>query len=277
MISKLLVVAGAGCYPRLVVEGAKRAGIGCVDVVAIKGSTDRATVRAADHSFAFAIGKVASCINWIGEQSYDGVILAGQVNPLSLFRCRFESQVREWLNELPVKNAHTVFGKIIFELEKRGVKVLPASSYMEDNLPGVGVLTERGFTELENSDLKRAIEVVDDVGRHDVGQSVLVKSGMVLAVEAFEGTNAAIRRAGRLGKGSLLFKAARDGHDMRFDIPVVGIQTLKNMRKAGVTALAFQANRLIMLDREKVIAFANRHSIAIAGIDSGLTGAPVRP
>lgn len=258
-------------------EGAKRAGIGCVDVVAIKDSTDRATVRAADRSFAFAIGKVASCINWIGEQSYDGVILAGQVNPLSLFRCRFESQVREWLNELPVKNAHTVFGKIIFELEKRGVKVLPASSYMEDNLPGVGVLTERGFTELENSDLKRAIEVADDVGRHDVGQSVLVKSGMVLAVEAFEGTNAAIRRAGRLGKGSLLFKAARDGHDMRFDIPVVGIQTLKNMRKAGVTALAFQANRLIMLDREKVIAFANRHSIAIAGIDSGLTGAPVRP
>lgn len=276
MISKLLVVAGAGCYPRLVVEGAKRAGVGCVDVVAIKGSTDRATVRAADRSFAFAIGKVASCINWIGEQSYDGVILAGQVNPLSLFRCRFESQVREWLNELPVKNAHTVFGKIIFELEKRGVKVLPASSYMEDNLPGVGVLTERGFTELENSDLKRAVEVADDVGRHDVGQSVLVKSGMVLAVEAFEGTNAAIRRAGRLGKGSLLFKAARDGHDMRFDIPVVGIQTLKNMRKAGVTALAFQANRLIMLDREKVIAFANRHSIAIAGIDSGLTGAPVR-
>ena len=100
---------------------------------------------------------------------------------------------------------------------------------------------------------------------------------MVLAVEAFEGTNAAIRRAGRLGRGSVLFKAAREGHDWRFDIPVVGLTTLKKMRCAGVTALGFQAGRLLLLDREKVVAFANRHGMAIVGIDSGLPPAPLRP
>jgi hypothetical protein len=116
------------------------------------------------------------------------------------------------------------------------------------------------------------------MGRHDVGQTVLVKDGMVLAVEAFEGTNAAIKRGGRLSrKGAVLVKGAREGHDMRFDIPVVGLKTLKVMRRAGVTALAFQAGRLLLLDRTDVLAFANRHGITIVGIATDLPPAPLRP
>ena len=155
--------------------------------------------------------------------------------------------------------------------------MLPASCFMDDCLPGVGRLTARDLTESETDDVRRGIQVAADVGRHDVGQTVLVKSGMVLAVEAFEGTNAAIRRAGKLNKGSVLFKAAREGHDWRFDIPVVGLKTLKTMKRAGVTALAFQAGRLILLDREEVVSFADRHGIAIVGIESGLPPAPKRP
>ena len=277
MISKLLVVAGGGSYPRLVVEGARRAGVSRVDVLAVKGSCVRATRAAADNVVAFAAGECDKAVKWAGEQGYDGVILAGQVSPLSLFRGKFDEVVRGWLKAMPVKNAHTIFGKLVEEFERCGAKVLPASSYMDDSLPGVGKLTERDLTDLERDDVKRGIQVAADVGRHDVGQTVLVKSGMVLAVEAFEGTNAAIRRAGKLGRGSVLFKAAREGHDWRFDIPVVGLKTLKTMKKAGVTALAFQAGRLILLDREAVIAYANRHGIAIVGIDSGLPPAPVRP
>ena len=155
--------------------------------------------------------------------------------------------------------------------------MIPASSYMDDNLPGVGALTKRGFTELEKTDAERGFQVAADVGRHDVGQTVLVKAGMVLAVEAFEGTNAAIKRAGKLSKGSVLCKAAREGHDWRFDIPVVGLKTLKNMKKAGVTALAFQAGRLLLLDRKAVVDFADRNNIAIVGVESGLPPAPTRP
>ena len=277
MISKLLVVAGGGSYPRLVIEGARRAGVARVDVLSVKGSCVRATRAAADSVVAFAAGECDKAVIWAGEQGYDGVILAGQVSPLSLFRGKFDETVRAWLKAMPVKNAHTIFGKLVGEFERCGAKVLPASSYMDDSLPGVGRLTDRDLTSAEMDDVKRGREVATDVGRHDVGQTVLVKSGMVLAVEAFEGTNAAIRRAGKLGKGSVLFKAAREGHDWRFDIPVVGLKTLKTMRKAGVTALAFQAGRLILLDREAVVAYANRHGIAIVGIDSGLPPAPVRP
>ena len=277
MIAKLLVVAGGGSYPRLVIEGARRAGVARVDVLAVKGSCVRATRKAADSVVAFAAGECDKAIAWAGEQGYDGVILAGQVSPLSLFRGKFDETVRAWLKAMPVKNAHTIFGKLVEESERGGVKILPASSYMDDSLPGVGRLTDRDLTSAELDDVKRGREVASDVGRHDVGQTVLVKSGMVLAVEAFEGTNAAIRRAGRLGKGSVLFKAAREGHDWRFDIPVVGLKTLKTMKRAGVTALAFQSGRLILLDREAVIAYANRHGIAIVGIDSGLPPAPLRP
>jgi len=199
------------------------------------------------------------------------------VSPMSLFRGKFGPVVLGWLKEMPVKNAHTIFGKLVSEFEKAGVRMIPASSYMDDNLPGVGVLTKRGFTELEKTDAERGFQVAADVGRHDVGQTVLVKAGMVLAVEAFEGTNAAIKRAGKLGKGSVLCKAAREGHDWRFDIPVVGLKTLKNMKKAGVTALAFQAGRLLLLDRKAVVDFADRNNIAIVGVESGLPPAPTRP
>ena len=277
-MKKLIVVAGGGIYPRMVVEGAKRAGVEKVDVLAVRGSTERATRKAADETIEIGIGEIATGIRKIAERSYDGAILAGQVNPLSLFRSRFDDLTKAWLAELPVKTAHTVFGKLVEKFSEAGVKILPASLYMDDCVPGEGALTKRLPTAEEREDLRHAVEVAGDMGIHDVGQTVMVKSGMVLAVEAFEGTNAAIRRGGKLGgKGSVVFKAARRGHDMRFDIPVVGLKTLKVMKRAGVAALGFQAGRLIMLEREKVVRFADVNSIAIVGFDSDLEAAPLRP
>ncbi len=278
MMRKLIVIAGSGAYPRLLIEGAKRAGVEQMDVVAIKSSTARATWKAADHVHWITLGGIAEGIRWVGANGYEGAFLAGQVNPLSLFRGRFDAEVKRWLAELPVKNAHTIFGKLSEKFAEAGTPILPASLYMEDHLPGVGPLTKRGLTAAEESDVRHAMHVARDVGQHDVGQTVMVKSGMVLAVEAFEGTNAAIKRGGRLGgRGSIVFKAARDGHDMRFDIPVVGLKTLKVMKRAGATALAFQAGRLVLLDKESVIRYADDHGIAVVGVDSGLPPAPTRP
>ena len=271
-------MAGAGEYPECIVRGAVAAGVGAVEVLALKGSTSRATCKAA-HAVRWAtLGSLAASIRECGRVGYDGVILAGQINPLSLFRGGFDAEVRGWLDELAVKNAHTIFHKLIEKIELTGLKVLPASLYMDGHLPGAGLLTRRAPSADEESDIRHAGDVVRDVGRHDVGQTVMVKRGMVLAVEAFEGTNAAIKRGGKLGgRGAVVFKAAREGHDMRFDIPVVGLKTLKVMKSAGATALAFQAGRLILLDREETLAYADRHGIAIIGIESGLEHAPLRP
>jgi len=247
-------------------------------VLAVRGSTSRATKKAADSVHEIGIGEIAAGIRWVSAQRYDGAILAGQINPLSLFRSRFDDEVKEWLRSLPCKNAHTVFGKLIEEFAKVGVKILPATSYMDDCLPGEGALTVRMPDEREQKDIAHGAAVVRDVGRHDVGQTVLVKEGMVLAVEAFEGTNAAILRGGKLGgKGAVIFKGAREGHDMRFDVPVIGMKTLKTMKRVGVTALAFQAGRQIVLDKEAVVAYANRHGIALIGMKTDLPPAPTRP
>ena len=277
-MKSLIVIAGAGIYPELVVRGAKSAGVERVDVLSVRGSTSRATVRAADHEHPITIGGIAEGVRWVGAQGYDGAILAGQVNPLSLFRSRFDDEVKAWLRSLPCKNAHTIFGKLVEEFEKAGVRILPATCYMDGFLPGEGVMTVRRPDAREQRDIDYGAVVVRDMGRHDVVQTVLVKEGMVLAVEAFEGTNAAIKRGGRLGgKGAVIFKGAREGHDMRFDVPVVGLKTVKRMKRSGVSALAFQANRLILLDRDAVIAYANRHGLAIVGVKTDLPPAPLRP
>lgn len=275
---KIIVIAGAGNYPRFVVEGAKRAGVPKVHVLAVRGSADRATARAGDFTYVEGIGHAIQGVEWVAAHGYDGAILAGQINPLSLFRTTFDAPTRALLSSLKSKCAHSIYGALVNEFEKRGVRMLPASCYMDGHLPGEGILTARGFNEREAADVARGMTVVRDMGRHDVGQTVLVKDGMVLAVEAFEGTNAAIRRGGKLGgRGAVLVKGAREGHDMRFDIPVVGLKTLKTMKKAGVSALAFQAGRLILLDREEVVEYANRHGIAIAGVKTDLPPAPLRP
>lgn len=278
MIEKLAIIAGSGDYPRLLVEGAHAAGVPVVDVVAIRGSTCRATAKAADHVRWFTLRESVKSLRQLAADGYDGVIMAGQISPMSIFRGGFDREIQRWLDELKVKNAHTIFGKLIEKLGELGLNVLPASLYMDAAIPGTGALTARGLSDREASDVAHAMKVAHDVGLHDVGQTVMVKEGMVLAVEAFEGTNAAIKRGGKLsGGGAIVFKAARQGHDFRFDIPVVGLKTLKVMRKAGATALAFQAGRQIMLEKDRVIAYANKHNIAIVGIESGLKPAPLRP
>lgn len=272
------MIAGSGLCPEIVVRGAKQSGVEKVDVLAVRGSTSRATIRAADSVHYIGIGEIASGIRWIASQGYGGAILSGQINPLSLFRSRFDDEVKSWLRSLPCKNAHTIFGKLVEEFGKAGVNILPTTCYMDDCLPGEGVLTARRPDSREERDIAHGAAVVRDMGRHDVGQTVLVKEGMVLAVEAFEGTNAAIKRGGKLGgKGAVIFKGAREGHDMRFDVPVIGLKTVKTMKSAGVTALAFQAGRQIVLDREAVVAYANRHGIALVGVKTDLPPAPMRP
>ena len=274
----MLVIAGTGVYPELVVRGAKAAGVPKVDVLAVRGSASRATMRAADGVQVFGVGEIIAAIRWAAAQGYDGAVLAGQINPLSLFRTRFDGEVKEWLRAMPSKNAHTIFGKLVAEFEKAGVRMLPATSYMESSLPGEGVLTARAPDAREAKDIAYGAVIVRDMGRHDVGQTVLVKEGMVLAVEAFEGTNAAIKRGGKLGgKGAVVFKGAREGHDMRFDVPVMGLKTVKVMKSAGVTALAFQAGRQIVLEKEAVVNYANRHGIALVGVKTDLPPAPTRP
>jgi len=277
-INRLLIIAGSGTYPACIAKGARKAGVRHIAVLAIRGMTERATAALGDETVWFGVGEVRAIFDWEAKQGFDAGIMAGQIHPLALFRTRFDDLARAWLSDLPIKNAHTIFGKIAAEMERIGIPTLPASCYMDDFIPGAGVLTRRAPGAREMSDITFGHRVACDICGLDIGQTLLVKDGMILAVEAFEGTNQAIRRGGKLGgKGAVVIKVAKDGHDMRFDIPVIGEATLSTLRKAKVSALAYQAGRMVMLEREKVIAAADKMNIAIVGLDSGLPSAPLRP
>ncbi len=274
----LLIIAGAGAYPSLLARGARAAGVQRIVMLALRGHTARAVRRDADEVECFGLGETERILAWIESLGIQEVMLAGQIRPAALFLSRFDRLARRLLQGLPVKSAHSIFGAVAELLEAHGLKVLPASTYMGAYLPAPGVLGSRAPDAREAKDIGHGQRAALALGQVDVGQTVVVKDGMVLAVEAFEGTNATIRRAARLGgRGAVVVKTARNGHDMRFDIPVIGAGTLPVLRRAGIRALAFQARRTILLDRERVIAAANRQNMALVALETDLPPAPTRP
>lgn len=276
--SDLIIFAGRGDYPLRVLEGARAAGVKRILVAGVRGMASRKLLRLADESYVFGIGELERALTWLKDCGVSRMILAGQITPAALFCSRFDALTRRLLASLPVKNAHTIFGAIIREIEARGVTVLPSSCFMDAHLPGAGQLTARPLSAQEESDIAFGHRVALDVCGLDIGQTLVVKEGMVVAVEAFEGTNATLRRAAKYGgRGSVMIKVAKEGHDMRFDIPVFGEHTIRLCKKSGITAVAFQAGRLIMIDRPRVVALADRYGIALIGLDSGLPPAPLRP
>lgn len=275
---ELLIFAGRGEYPEYVLEGARAAGVKRILVAGIRGMASRRLLRAADESIVFGVGELERALNWLQQRRAKLMLMAGQITPAALFCTRFDALTRQILKSLTVKNAHTIFGRIIQEVEARGTRVIPSSCFMGPHLPGVGVLTERSPDAREAEDLAFGHRAALGVCDLDIGQTIVVKEGMVLAVEAFEGTNATLRRGAKLGgKGAVMIKVAKVGHDMRFDIPVFGEHTVKLCRKCGITAVGFQAGRLVMINRERVVALANRYGISLVGLDSGLPAAPLEP
>ncbi len=273
---ELVIFACKGAYPEAAFDGARAAGVRRIVVAGIRGLVSRRLLREADESRVFGIGELQTALDWMESHHYRHIMLVGQITPVALFRSRFDALTRSILASLKVKNAHTIFGSIIREIEARGARVIPASCFMGSHIPGAGPLNHRGLTEQEKSDVEFGMKAAMGICNLDIGQTILVKEGMILAVEAFEGTNATLKRGSKLGgKGAVMIKVAKEGHDMRFDIPVFGEHTLRRCRKYGITAVAFQAGRLVMLERDRLVELADRFGIALYGVDSGLPPAPL--
>jgi UDP-2,3-diacylglucosamine hydrolase len=260
----LLIVAGRGAYPLELARGARAEGVQRISVIAFRGETSRAIAREADDVHWLPLGSIQRFFDTVRELGASEAVLAGQIAPRNLFTLRLDRRALELLRSLRERNAHTIFGAIVRELEALGPRVRPAHLYMRAAMPDPGVLTARAPDARELADLQLGRSVAYAVSGLDIGQTVVIKNGTILAVEAFEGTDQAILRAGRLGgPGAVVIKTAKDGHDMRFDIPVIGRRTLRSMRRARATALAMEAGRAILLEREAVIAEADARGISL--------------
>jgi DUF1009 family protein len=262
------LIAGKGAYPRLLAESAKRQGVAHVFAVAFRKETDPVIERHADRVAWIHLGQFGRMLDALRQSGVKHAVMAGQITPTHLFRLRLDAKAVELLRRLTVRNAETIFGAVGAELQALGIDLLPASSFMEAHMPPAGVLSRRGPTEGERRDIEMGLRAARMTSGLDIGQTVVVKNGTILAVEAFEGTDAAIRRAAKLGgPGLVVVKVPKRGHDMRFDIPVVGVETMKLLRKVKAAALAVQAGRAILLEREKVVAAADAMGLCLIAVN----------
>lgn len=265
----LAIIAGKGAYPLELARSARRQGIGRLVAIAFKGETDRGIEKLVDETHWLAVGQLSALLDTLKRIAVPQAVMVGQITPTSLFRVRPDRAFLNLLGRLRERNAETIFGAVGEELKQIGVSLCPASIFMEDAMPSPGLIGNRPPTAEEQADIEYGARVAKVISGLDIGQTVVVKHGTVLAVEAFEGTDAAILRAGKLGgPGGVVVKVAKRGHDMRFDIPVVGVKTFDVLKRAGVSALAVEARRTILLERERLVELADRLRIAFLAIET---------
>jgi hypothetical protein len=260
----LAIISGRGIYPQELARSARDQGVQRLVAIAFRKETDPAIAKHVDEVRWVHLGQLGALLDALKAIGIRDAVMAGQITPTHLFRLRLDKAMLNLLGRLKVRNAETIFGAVGDELRSVGVDLRPASMFMESAMPAPGVLTQRRPSPEEEQDIALGREVAKTTSGLDVGQTVVIKQGTILAVEAFEGTDAAIRRAGELGgSGAVVVKVAKRGHDMRFDIPVIGENTLKVLRKARAAVLAVEAHRTILLDRPALVAEANRHDLSI--------------
>ncbi len=264
---KLGLIAGNGRFPFLVLEGAKRAGA-TVAVAAIREETDPTIEQLADRLIWVGIGQLGKMLRFFKEEGVNKAIMAGQVKHVQIFsRAIPDVRMLKMLLRLPRRNTDALIGAVADELSAEGIELIDSTFFLKDQLPQPGTLTKRAPDERERSDIEYGLEIARGIAGMDLGQTIVVRDRACVAIEAMEGTDAVIRRAGSLVRGRLtVVKIAKPDQDMRFDVPVVGIPTIESMKESGATCLCITPGKTLMFDREDMIKAANKHKIVITAV-----------
>jgi DUF1009 family protein len=281
--TKLGLIAGNGRFPFLLLEAARTHGLEVV-VAAIKEETDpeiedRARADSAIKVYWLSLGELSRLIEIFHKESITQAVMAGQVKHKQIFSSiRPDWRLAKLLLSLRTKNTDMLLGAIAKVLGDEGIELVSSTSYLEPLLAQPGTLTTRTPSEQEQRDIVYGREVGKAIAGYDIGQTVVVASQACVAIEAMEGTDAAIERAGAimrsldaeastLDHSLTVIKVAKPKQDMRFDVPVIGIRTIEVMRQAGATCLAIEAHRTLLFDRDNVVTLADQAGITIVAIE----------
>ena len=263
------LIAGQGLYPVLVAQAIRRAGLP-LKLIAFDEETRPDLVESfpeADRR-TILVGQLGKMLRALEQFGAGYAYMAGQIAPRRLFKgLHPDLKTTRLLLSLKRRNAETIFGAIAAEIEKLGITLLDARAFLDDHLATPGVMTGGRFP-IDREYLEHGVHLAREVARLDIGQGVVVRNGTVLAVEAFEGTDEMLRRAGAFKTGQALFvKTVKASQDYRFDVPVFGQHTLETMREAGIAAAALEAGKVIILDRPAVVAQARTWGIHLLGFE----------
>ena len=262
------LIAGNGRFPFLVIEGAWRAGARLL-IVAIREETDPQIEQLVQSTGGrvmwVGIGQLGKMVRFFKRENVTRVMMAGQVKHVQIFSGALpDLRMLKMLVRLPRRNTDALIGAVADELARDGIELIDSTTFLQDHLPQPGVLTRRAPNVREQRDITYGLEVAREIARLDLGQTIAVRARACVAIEAMEGTDAVIARAGELARGRLtIIKVAKPLQDMRFDVPVVGLPTIQTMIEAKATCLCFTAGKTLMFDRDEMIALADRHRISI--------------
>jgi DUF1009 family protein len=274
------LIAGNGRFPFMVVEGARRAGAS-LSVAAIREETDPKLEQEVERLAWVGVGQLGKMIRFFKGEGVEKAIMAGQVKHVQIFsRAIPDARMLKMLLKLPRRNTDSLIGAIAEELASEGIELIDSTYFLGDYLPALGTLTRREPTSAERADIEYGLDIARGIARLDLGQTIVVRGKACVAIEAMEGTDATVRRAGnlmrsdkgaqdgiKLSSGPLtVLKLSKPDQDMRFDVPVVGLPTIDTMVEAGATCLCISAGKTLMFDREEMISLANKSKIAIIAV-----------
>lgn len=263
------IIAGSGIYPATFVAAARRhAPDARLAVVAFEGETAPDLACQVDVMEWFRVGQLSKLLKFFHRQGVKEAVMMGQISPKRLFDLRPDLRILMMLARIKERNAETLFGAIGDEMAKDGITLLPATTFLEDHLPAAGHVCGPSFNKRQLADADFGFRIAKETSRLDIGQSVVVRHGTVLAAEAFEGTNGCIKRGGELGRGKdvMLVKVSKPNQDFRFDVPVIGPQTIETCAAAGVDCIAIEAGKTLLLEKEKVAALCDKHKIGMHAV-----------
>jgi DUF1009 family protein len=261
------LIAGNGRFPLVFARGARAAGVEVVAVAHV-GETAEELADAVASVTWIKVGELGKIIDTFRSHGVERAVMAGGIRKATLFE-NFAPDERAiaFLSRLPRLGDDTVLRGIAAELETEGIAVVDSTLFIPALMADLGAMSATEPTSTQWEDIHYGLRVAQAVGRWDVGQSVVVKNRVVLAVEAIEGTDAAMRRGGALGQGGVVVvKTSKPGQDLRFDVPAVGRETIAIGAEAGVSVLALEAGRTLMLDKAELLADADRFGIAVVGV-----------
>jgi DUF1009 family protein len=259
------LIAGNGRFPFLVLEGARSQGIDMA-VIAIKEEADPDLGKLAQRLHWVSLGELSKTIDLLHQEGVTQAVMAGQVKHNKIFSAiRPDWKLTKVLFALPKKNTDSLIGAVAKVLEDEGIRLVDSTVFLKPLLPDAGVLTRRKPSQEEYADMAYGLSLARNLAAMDIGQTVVVSSQACIAVEAMEGTDETIARAARIavGRPLVVVKVSKPKQDMRFDVPVVGLPTIATMKASGATALAIDAQRTLLFDREALLAAANDAGIAI--------------
>ena len=263
----LFLIAGSGRYPTLLIESARAAGVKKISVAAFEGETPESTTALADEVHWMRVGQLGKLITAAKKSGAAHALMAGQIAPKNLFDLRPDFKALLILARLKRRNADTLFGEVARQLEAANVTLLEATTFLESHLAADGHIAGPKLKPRNIEDLRFGFDIAKETSRLDIGQTVVVRNGTVLAVEAFEGTNDCIRRGGSLGRdGGVMVKVTKPNQDMRFDVPVIGEATITVAREAGLKIIGIESRRTLLLDKPAVCQAADAAGITLYGI-----------